>query len=128
MKPSSKTRKAQLEIIFPILKEADTSLLMGDFNFCSSWTDENKNIPPEYLDLWAEIHPKEPGFTEDTDVNLMTFMDKRRKKQVRFDRVLLRSNSWKGISIELLGTKPIGEELFPSDHFGLKAVIQHHGQ
>jgi hypothetical protein len=50
-------------------------------------------------------------------------------KRVRFDRGLLRSAEERGAprSIELLGTEPISAvspDVFPSDHFGLVAVIE----
>ena len=100
---------------------------MGDFNFCSSWTEEQRRIDPDYLDVWSELHA-DPGYTEDPAVNRMLrkYTD---KEAVRLDRVLLRSAipGWIPVSAEVLGTAPISDELpdvFPSDHFGLLARLE----
>jgi tyrosyl-DNA phosphodiesterase 2 len=123
---SAPTRAAQLARIFPILAPIPHALLMGDFNFCASWAAEQANLDPAYLDVWSALRPGEPGYTEDTAVNLMRLNDRGRHKQVRFDRVMVRSTTdgWAPTSIELLGDRPVGPdalELFPSDHFGLSA-------
>jgi tyrosyl-DNA phosphodiesterase 2 len=65
-----------------------------------------------------------PGYTEDTDINLMRLHTHQEVKQVRFDRILLRSGKlgWVSQAIKLLGTQPIGSDsaaVFPFDHFGL---------
>jgi tyrosyl-DNA phosphodiesterase 2 len=121
---SAPARAAQLARIFPTLAPTQHVLLMGDFNFCASWPAEQANLDPAYLDVWPALRPGEPGYTEDTAVNLMRLNDRGRHKQVRFDRVLLRSAvpGWQPTSIALLGDRPLGPdapELFPSDHFGL---------
>lgn len=38
-------RKEQLGVAFDVLGKYDTALLMGDFNFDSSWNNEEKVIP-----------------------------------------------------------------------------------
>lgn len=122
-------RAEQLAEIFPRLEAAGADcLLAGDFNFCSSWASENANVAPEFVDLWPALHGRAAGYTEDTDLNTMLRNVKRKEKRVRFDRVLLRSpgGAWRPRSIEVLGTEPISEatpDVFPSDHFGLAAVI-----
>ncbi len=125
-KESALIRAIQLCEIFPRLSKSEHSVLMGDFNFCSSWKDENANIDRSYQDMWTVLRSDEPGYTEDTDINLMRLQIKRKKKKVRFDRILLRSSSpvWQPQSIQLLGTEPISlkkkhSNVFPSDHFGL---------
>jgi tyrosyl-DNA phosphodiesterase 2 len=121
---SAPARAAQLAHIFPLLAPIPHVILMGDFNFCASWPAEQANLDPAYLDLWPALRPGEPGYTEDTAINLMRLNHRGRHKQVRFDRVLLRSATpgWQPTSIALLGSQPISPdapELFPSDHFGL---------
>ncbi len=125
-KESAPIRAQQLSEIFPLLSTSEHSLLMGDFNFCSGWASENDNIDSSYQDMWAVLRSHEPGYTEDTDINLMRLKIKQKEKKVRFDRILLRSCStgWQPQSIQLLGTEPISKkkkhsEVFPSDHFGL---------
>jgi tyrosyl-DNA phosphodiesterase 2 len=128
-KPSADIRAEQLAMIFPLLEKSEHSVVMGDFNFCSSWTWENANIDSCYQDMWSVLRSDEPGYTEDTDINLMRLQQTQKKKKVRFDRILLRSSSpgWRPKSIQLLGTKPISPaypNVFPSDHFGLVGQIQ----
>lgn len=117
-------RALQLAQIFPLLSNSQHAVLMGDFNFCSTWTSENANIDDSYQDMWPVLRSDEPGYTEDTDINIMRLQIKKKEKKVRFDRILLRSlsNEWQPKSIQVLGTEPISQEMlhvFPSDHFGL---------
>jgi hypothetical protein len=52
----------------------------------------------------------------------MRYLMKGKHKQVRFDRVLLKSTNWIPSSIDMLGTEPMSPDqpdVFPSDHFGL---------
>jgi tyrosyl-DNA phosphodiesterase 2 len=100
--------------------------LCGDFNFCSTWPEENQNIPPDFRDLWPILHPNEPGWTEDTAINIMRYEMKHSHKQVRFDRVLLFAsepvnNRFVPEFMELVGTEhiPNNGAVWPSDHFGL---------
>lgn len=117
------TRAKQLARIFPLLDTEQHVVLTGDFNFCSTW-DENRQLDPSYQDTWAVVHQTDPGFTEDTDRNTMRMLYTGKRKQVRFDRILLRSEQpgWRAEFIELIGTEPIQDttpNIFPSDHFGL---------
>lgn len=120
------TRGIQLQQIFDQLADRDNAVLMGDFNFCSSWQEENVRIRPDYVDVWPAVHPDNPGFTEDTTINRMRYLLKGKHKHVRFDRILLKSAMFQPSAIELLGTQPISPEfpeVYPSDHFGLFATI-----
>jgi len=115
-------RGHQLRQMFEELASAQHVVLMGDFNFCAEWKAENARIDPDYLDAWKYLCGDEPGYTEDTAINKMRYLVKGKHKQVRFDRVLVKSASWRPKSIDLLGTKPISPDkpdVFPSDHFGL---------
>jgi tyrosyl-DNA phosphodiesterase 2 len=120
---SAPMRAKQLARIFPRLSDKQHVILSGDFNFCSSW-DENQQLDPTYQDIWPLLHPTEPGFTENTAVNTMRLVHTGKKKQVRFDRILLRSErpGWRAEAIDLIGIEPISTttpNIFPSDHFGL---------
>jgi len=124
---SAPFRGRQLEQIFRTLKRERDVILMGDFNFCSSWAEEQARIEPDYVDVWPALHA-DPGHTEDSAINLM-LRKLSDKDAVRFDRVLLRSGTpgWVPVSMERLGMEPISEslpEVFPSDHFGLLARLQ----
>lgn len=129
-KQSAPIRAMQLSDIFPLLANSDHTVLMGDFNFCSSWTEENVNIDSNYQDMWSVLRRDEPGYTEDTDINLMRLEQKGKEKKVRFDRILLRSASpdWQPQVIQLLGLEPISANhpnVFPSDHFGLVGSLEY---
>lgn len=120
-------RLVQLDEALPTLLGAPYRLLMGDFNFDPA-EDEQDRLAAHYRDLWAELRRDEPGYTEDTDLNRMRLLHKNRRKQARFDRILLCSSrpGWEPESIELIGTRPIAEnapEVFPSDHFGLAGSL-----
>lgn len=125
---SAPYRGRQLAQIFKTLKRENDAILMGDFNFCSSWPEEQACLDPEYEDVWPALRGSEPGYTADTDLNLMLAATSE-EKRVRYDRVLVRSGApgWVPHSVELLGTGPIAADLpevFPSDHFGLFARLR----
>jgi hypothetical protein len=120
---STAIRAQQLAEVFPRLALDPHVILTGDFNLDPSWP-ENQNLDPAYQDIWPLLHPSEPGYTEDTEVNTMRRIQTGKHKQVRFDRILLRSEQpgWRAESIQMIGTESISPEMpdaFPSDHFGL---------
>lgn len=125
---SAPIRAEQLKIVFPQLEDAEHAILLGDFNFDPSWTEENNRLDPDYEDVWTRLRGNEPGYTEDTDINLMRLEQKDDDvRKVRFDRILLRSSTWQPTCIQMLGTEPISPQqknVFPSDHFGLAAEIE----
>jgi len=105
------TRSVQLQTVSQQLQQPD-SLLLGDFNFCST-SPENTQLPSDYADLWPTLHPSEPGWTLDGTKNKHL----RGGKQSRYDRMLLRSNRWQPLSIELCQSEA-------SDHFGLVSQLE----
>ena len=122
----SDARGVQLGVIFAHLEATEHAIVMGDFNFCSSWAEENARIGPEYVDVWPAVHPDDPGYTEDPTVNRMRHQRKNPEKRVRFDRILVKSPVLRPLDVELVGTQPISPDLpdvFPSDHFGLFAAL-----
>ncbi len=130
-KHSTQVRIAQLHAIYRFLEESENALIMGDFNFCSSWP-ENSLLDQRYSDLWGVLRPDEPGYTEDTEINRMRAFVTRKHKQVRFDRMLLRSKrpGWSASKVARLGMAPIASGLplvFPSDHFGLVSRLEWQG-
>ena len=184
-------RSSQLSVVLDAIlssRDAETCnggiILTGDFNFCSSWADENDAITENscLADVWALIRPDDEGFTEDTHKNPMLLRSKSGcEKRVRFDRIIVASptrpsegtadsystppssprtpepliSNFKELllekrcrcgdvslisqnnnpfciptKIDLTGTNPIsgldndiGDEVFPSDHFGLVATF-----
>lgn len=122
-KAASRLRARQLRTIFRAVRGAETAVVLGDFNLRKA---ENGVIGPPYLDVWPDVRPQDDGFTEDTSINLMRYDMKNKHRHVRFDRVLLKSESWTATEIDLLGTEPIAADLprvFPSDHFGVRCRL-----
>lgn len=121
-------RLAQLDRVLYSIKGARHRILAGDFNFDPVQKPEQARVESHYLDLWEALRGEEPGYTEDTDINRMRLLHKNKEKQVRFDRILLRSDipGWRPESVRLIGTQPISPDLpevFPSDHFGLAGSL-----
>jgi tyrosyl-DNA phosphodiesterase 2 len=116
-------RAQQLSTVFAQLSTSPDALLVGDFNFCST-SSENDQLPADYLDLWPHLHPGETGWTHDTGINTMMLKQFRKEKFARYDRMLLRSGSWRPIAIDRLGLDPLAPGLFASDHFGLCAHLK----
>lgn len=113
-------RVLQLAIIQPRLLDAGDAVLVGDMNFSDADRDETMTLDRRFTDVWKALRPGEPGFTVDTDLNLMRYQLKQRRAQKRIDRVLLAGPTWKATSISLVGTEPIhADGTFVSDHFGL---------
>lgn len=122
-KSSARLRGWQLRRIFRALRTAENAVVLGDFNMRDA---ENERIAAPFSDIWPALRPDDPGYTENTSINLMRFDARNKKRHVRFDRVLLKGNRWRAVSIELLGTEPISPELprvFPSDHFGVECRL-----
>lgn len=108
-----------------------TCILMGDFNFNAHQQEniEQFKALPNWIDVWAKLIDSEnPGFTYDTEENLMTKANSRATYRSRIDRIILRSQTMIPVEIQMLGTQPIGTQgqlnIYPSDHFGLTAVFQ----
>lgn len=123
LRTSTPIRVQQLHTLFELLKATRHSIIMGDFNFCASW-QENDFLDPSYTDIWSALYPNDTGYTEDTEINKMHAFVARKSKQVRFDRILLQSQEpgWVPNGIRRFGMEPVSPHLplvFPSDHFGL---------
>lgn len=118
-KAARSLRSRQIAVITEAFARHANVILLGDFNMRNS---ENGVLDPRYRDVWPQLHPDEPGFTEDTSINLMRYDMKDKHRQVRFDRVLVTGSAFEPTDVTLLGREPIAETLpriFPSDHFGV---------
>ncbi|MDZ5085323.1 MULTISPECIES: endonuclease/exonuclease/phosphatase family protein [Mycobacteriaceae] len=116
-------RAWQLRRVFRAVS-ADQAVILGDFNMRDG---EERWIAPAYRDVWPTLHPQEPGFTENSSTNPMLRDSKKKPRQLRFDRVLIKGADWVPTDIAMLGTEPISPELprvFPSDHFGLRCRLR----
>lgn len=118
-------RAWQMRRVFRAMS-ADDALVLGDFNMRDG---EDERIPSAYRDVWPVLRPDDPGYTEDSWTNPTLRDNKKKPRQLRFDRVLLKGARWIPGDIEMLGTEPISPELprvFPSDHFGLRCRLESH--
>jgi endonuclease/exonuclease/phosphatase family metal-dependent hydrolase len=125
MREEAQARAAQLQIIQPVLQEYfEDVVLVGDMNFEPGAKLENAALDPAFVDAWSSLHPKDPGFTVDTNINSMRLQIKGTPSRKRIDRAFIRGPHWKPRSIELIGTKPIhADGTFISDHFGLEVTL-----
>jgi tyrosyl-DNA phosphodiesterase 2 len=130
LRESAQLRIEQVMQLRDHLSRHSHNIVMGDFNMCSSWS-QNEIVETNFEDAWHQLHPDLPGYTEDTSVNSMVLGMKGMREAVRFDRVVYRSQSaqgsWVPTQIERLGMEPISADLpnvFPSDHFGLVADFE----
>jgi tyrosyl-DNA phosphodiesterase 2 len=122
-KASVGLRDRQLGRVLRALSGTDNAVVLGDFNMRDG---EDDRIGPPYVDVWPALRSDDDGFTEDTSINLMRLDSKNKYRQVRFDRVLLKSHEWTAKAIDLLGTEPISDKhprVFPSDHFGVQCRL-----
>ncbi|MEO3759644.1 endonuclease/exonuclease/phosphatase family protein [Mycobacterium sp. B14F4] len=127
-KASAGLRARQLDDVFGALRSADDAIVLGDFNMRDA---ENSGIAAPFTDVWPMLRPREPGFTEDTAINLMRLDSRDKHRQVRFDRVLVKGSAWTPADIDLIGTQPISTahpRVFPSDHFGLRCRLVRTGR
>jgi len=116
---SREIRSIQLEEIAGLLESygSPSIVLCGDFNFCSNSNYLNPQTPlendslvkylPEYKDLYTD---QKTAYTWSSG-----------RRQMRLDRIMLKSNIITPISKKLLGTSPIPGYVntYPSDHKGL---------
>lgn len=119
------TRAAQLRALQPVLAACyGDVVLVGDMNFQPDDPVENAALDPAFVDTWPALHPGDPGYTVDTEVNTMRLQVRSTPTRKRIDRVFLRSPHWRARSIELTGTRPFDAEgTFISDHFGLETAL-----
>ena len=98
---------------------AATSILCGDFNFCSYRNyrpssaplenDDLVRIFPDLRDVWPSLRSvaeEEPGFTYDTALNTMISKTAGGAERMRYDRAMF-SSTLRAVSVELVGTEPI---------------------
>jgi len=127
MRNSADVRAEQLNSIFPLLSN-NNSVLMGDFNFCSSNVNEYRNIDDSYTDLWDELRSDNFGATLNSDLNPMLTTKSSNRIMARYDKILMRNENqvWQCMQIALLGDTAISRHqpnIFPSDHFAVVAKI-----
>ena len=119
------TRAVQLQHAFRLLAGAETAILLGDVNFGDGEEPETAAIPPDFIDCWTKLRPGDPGFTWDIEASDMarrgSFVGEQSR---RIDRILIRSTAWEPSSVTIVGAAPVSNGIFPSDHFGVLAVLK----
>ncbi len=116
-------RLEQLAVVQARLVRYDDVVWVGDMNFAPG-TPEDAAIDPSFVDVWAALHPGDPGYTLDTDVNTMRLQLKSNPAHRRIDRVFLRGTRLRARTIERVGTAPVDlDGTFVSDHFGLEVDL-----
>ncbi len=120
------TRAAQLDAIFTELRMPGHAMVLGDFNFGDGEREEGR-VPAAFVDLWHELHPHRPGYTWNIEQSEMARVGSFPGEQSRrIDRILLRSDLYRGTAIDIIGNRPVHpdrHDLYPSDHFGLAATL-----
>jgi len=134
-------RRAQTHEMLSQLKylcSTPNYIMMGDFNIRSSENEVIKALEAQCVDVWAHLHPDDPGLTYDPWNNTLADMASKRirlldsnrtKVANRYDRIFINSPYLHPISAGIIGKDPIdklqdGENLYLSDHWALEAIIQ----
>ena len=151
---NEKLRRKQLIICEDALKRYSSSILVGDFNFCSERNfhivpnaplenDVLQQVLPSYVDVWPSLHQsllhgeQAVGYTFDSEVNKMFTKNER----MRYDRVMARCVQGGGdaageggglvapseialVGVQALQTAAGEPRVWPSDHFGLLVSFQ----
>jgi len=113
-----------LRIIYDMIQDMykdQNVVVCGDLNFHldgkhEDWPelegiDAFRHI--RFVDTYRVLHPRKPGYTEDTTLNLMRWNYKLMEKHLRYDAILYRGTTWMPTSSELIGTQ--NAYLTPSD-------------
>ena len=119
----------QLNIILNYLNSLPGDcLIVGDFN--NAGLAEVSLGENRFIDVWQALRPNETGYTFDPQRNALAALMSQTGTPSRLDKIWLRSEekNWQPQSIKLFATSAIAETentLYPSDHFGLKAVLEY---
>jgi len=97
---------------------------MGDFNFCSTSSEQKtyEQIFSQYIDAWTELKPDDLK----QSATIGTNYPNPEYSPARFDRICYKSNCCYSLDIKLIGRnkKSEGFKVFPSDHSGVLAKIK----
>ncbi|CAL0307269.1 unnamed protein product [Lupinus luteus] len=134
----SKERVEQANVALNLLEKHPNVVFGGDMNWCDK-LDGHYPSQDGWIDAWAQLRPKENGFTYDTKSNQMLTGNRSLRK--RLDRFICRLRDLKISSIEMIGMDAIAGLVYikekkvrneikqlplpvlPSDHYGLILTI-----
>lgn len=121
------TRQAQAEELLALVGPlGENVLLSGDFNTEPDHPPVRRLREAGFVDLFAELHSKEPGITWD-NANPFIQSHSARFPDRRIDYLFLHANALRRFAVrrcEVVGRTPSPEGLFPSDHYGVLADLQ----
>ncbi|MDY6902270.1 MAG: poly(A) polymerase [Cyanobacteriota bacterium] len=121
-------RKHQLTTVVDYLqKQPGNYFIVGDFNTKNNLADDVASIS-NFIDIWQELRPDETGYTFNPQVNPLAELMSLAGEPARFDRILFNSQNgnWVAESVDLFACEAVEdteEKIFPSDHFGIRAVF-----
>ena len=116
----SRCRADILHMIFEMIRDLyrdQNVIVCGDFNFhldgrIEDWPELEgiealKSL--RFVDTFRVLRPEDPGFTEDTDRNVLRWNQKLVEKHLRYDAILYRGATWRAIESRLVGveTRPL---------------------
>jgi len=119
-------RATQLKFYFTKLAAKKHVVFLGDFNFGDGEEPESSAAPKTYTDVFRCLNPNDKGFTWDTKGNPLARANSfPNEPSRRLDRILLRSSALVPSKVAIIGNAPVRDtpRLFPSDHYGLFAVL-----
>jgi poly(A) polymerase len=116
-------RKNQLTKIFGLLDKNPVTFFAGDFQFDPKNEAEQKNVNPNYKDVWDVLKPGEVQPTWG-----IMYPDPKNTPG-RHDRILWKSNRWVPKDIQVFGNLRVGEhkgkEVWTSKHLGVFANFEY---
>jgi poly(A) polymerase len=65
-------------------------IMIGDFNIADGDSGEEYAFRSDFSDSWRDIHPNDPGYTYDPEVNTLAKITTEMGLRRRLDRILLR--------------------------------------
>ncbi|AFY57962.1 poly(A) polymerase [Rivularia sp. PCC 7116] len=126
---ADKKRKYQLTTVVDYLrKQPGNYFIVGDFNTRNNLQEQVPDIS-SFVDVWQDLRPDEAGYTFNPQLNPLAELMSLAGEAARFDRILMCSeqDSWVPQSVDLFAIEPVDnteEKIFPSDHFGIRAVVE----
>lgn len=126
----SRCRREQYEMIGRQINEKyiDKKIIIcGDFNTHldgpeSEWPETRQINQMGLIDTFRILHPNDPGFTEDTNINKMRWNTKFKQKLFRYDGILVKNLLPK--SCNIIGKEPF--DLEPTDVEIVKEYLRNH--
>jgi endonuclease/exonuclease/phosphatase family metal-dependent hydrolase len=114
------------------------AIFAGDFNVIAEIQEYHgmMGLLGQFKDVWAEINPKDPGYTWDPSINYWAEYDYDESELLqRIDYIFIRDgqhSKWSIMSAELAyntekewyGVYKNANQIFVSDHFGVEATLK----